>query len=92
MSTVYVVGSLNMDQRIQVPALPRSGETVLGADAVFSPGGKGGNQAVAASRAGATVCFVGAVGADAHGAALLAALATDGIECGNVKSVPGKPT
>lgn len=92
MSTVYVVGSLNMDQRIQVPALPGGGETVLGQDAVFSPGGKGGNQAVAAARAGANVSFIGAVGSDEHGAALLAALAADGVECGNVKCVPGKPT
>jgi ribokinase len=92
LSTVYVVGSLNMDQRIQVPALPRAGETVTGQDAVFNPGGKGGNQAVAAARAGAAVSFVGAVGSDDHGLALLAALATDGIDCRNVRTEPGKPT
>lgn len=92
MSTVYVVGSLNMDQRIQVPVLPRAGETVLGLDAVFTPGGKGGNQAVAAARAGADVSFVGAVGPDGHGETLKAALLADGIDCRNVRTAPGKPT
>ena len=54
MSTVFVVGSLNIDQNVRVSSLPRAGETVRGSDATFSPGGKGGNQAVAAARAGAT--------------------------------------
>ena len=47
-----VVGSVNMDQFFTVVALPRPGETVLASSTTVAPGGKGGNQAVAAARAG----------------------------------------
>ncbi|MCU1520438.1 MAG: hypothetical protein JWN19_823, partial [Arthrobacter sp.] len=80
MSTVFVVGSLNIDQNIRVRSLPRPGETVRGSDATFSPGGKGGNQAIAAARAGATVKFTGAVGDDAHGRRILEVLAEADID------------
>ena len=85
MSTVFVVGSLNIDQNIRVRSLPRAGETVRGSDATFSPGGKGGNQAVAAARAGATVKFTGAVGDDAHGRRILEVLAEASIDAGHVR-------
>jgi len=85
MSTVFVVGSLNIDQNIRVSSLPQAGETVRGSDATFSPGGKGGNQAVAAARAGAMVKFTGAVGDDAHGRRIVEVLAVAGIEAGHVE-------
>ena len=85
MSTVFVVGSLNIDQNIRVHALPRAGETVWGTDAAFSPGGKGGNQAVAAARARATVKFTGAVGGDAHGRRILEVLSEAHIDVGHVR-------
>ena len=49
MPTVFVVGSLNADQLLEVSAFPEAGETVLGSDVRITAGGKGGNQAVAAS-------------------------------------------
>ncbi|MGO4191130.1 ribokinase [Arthrobacter sp. YAF17] len=85
MNTVFVVGSLNIDQNIRVRALPRAGETVPGSDATFSPGGKGGNQAVAAARAGATVKFTGAVGDDVHGRRILEVLSEARIDTGHVR-------
>ena len=63
--TVLVVGSVNADLTVRTPRIPAPGETVLGGDAVTSPGGKGANQAVAAARAGADVTLTGAVGQDA---------------------------
>ncbi len=63
--TVLVVGSVNADLTVRTPRIPAPGETVLGGDAVTSPGGKGANQAVAAARAGADVALTGAVGQDA---------------------------
>jgi ribokinase len=61
---VCVVGSVNMDLTLDVETLPRPGETVLASTSASAPGGKGGNQAVAAARAGARVQFVGSVGDD----------------------------
>lgn len=85
MNTVFVVGSLNIDQTIRVPSFPRAGETIQGSDAMFSPGGKGANQAVAAARAGASVRLVGRVGQDGHGAAILQVLAESNVGSSHVK-------
>ena len=71
---VTVLGSLNMDISVTVPRLPGPGATVLGSAAVFTPGGKGANQAVAAARLGAEVRMAGCVGDDDFGRRLLAAL------------------
>lgn len=79
MARVCVVGSANVDQFFSVVSLPRPGETVLAATVRTEPGGKGGNQAVAAARAGATVQFVGAVGIDPAGAQLRAHLGANGV-------------
>ena len=61
---VCVVGSVNADLTFTVDALPRPGQTVLASSLSSSPGGKGGNQAVAAARAGAAVQLVAALGTD----------------------------
>jgi ribokinase len=68
---IVVFGSLNADLVFSVDRLPRPGETVLTAGYDFHPGGKGGNQAVAAARAGAAVRLFGRVGPDDHGARLI---------------------
>ncbi len=60
-----------MDFVITVPRLPQVGETVLGESFVMKPGGKGANQAVAASRLSAEVFLVSRVGADDVGKRLL---------------------
>ena len=81
MGRVVVAGSVNMDVSARVQQQPRPGETVFGSDLLFTPGGKGSNQAVAASRllsggaiSGAAVAFIGKIGADAFGRELRAFL------------------
>jgi ribokinase len=64
---VLVVGSVNHDHFVLVDSLPSPGETVAARSSSDSLGGKGANQAVAASLAGAQVTFAGAVGDDASG-------------------------
>jgi ribokinase len=64
---ITVCGSVNVDLLFQVPALPGKGETVLGKSYATAPGGKGGNQAVAAARDGANVAFYGCIGSDDFG-------------------------
>lgn len=65
--SVVVVGSFNHDLTFYLKVFPRPGESLLG-ELRPGPGGKGFNQAVAATRAGARVLFIGAVGRDAAGA------------------------
>ena len=85
---MVVVGSVNMDLLFDVAALPGPGETVL-ADAVNrQPGGKGGNQAVAAARAGADVAIVAAVGDDLPGRALLDHLRGNDVDVSTVVTLP----
>lgn len=69
-----MVGSVNLDLVARVDRLPRPSETVSGATLERIPGGKGGNQAVAAARLGAAVRFVGCVGRDLAAEEALAAL------------------
>ena len=61
---VIVVGAVNVDFVVVADSLPGPGETVVGPGLERHGGGKGANAAVAASRAGADVCLVGAVGVD----------------------------
>jgi ribokinase len=79
MGRVVVVGSLNVDVVTRVERPPLPGETVMGEAAGRFAGGKGGNQAMAARRAGAEVVMVGRVGNDEAGAAYLARLRRHGI-------------
>ena len=58
---IVVFGSINLDLIFPLPVLPGSGETVLAPAARIEPGGKGANQALAASRDGAVVAMAGAV-------------------------------
>lgn len=83
---LLVLGSANMDISLVVDDLPGAGQTVLGAEAAYLPGGKGANQAVAAALAGAHVRFAGRVGADPDGEAALAALADSGVDVSLVRT------
>jgi ribokinase len=89
---VCVVGGINMDLVVQVPHIPRPGETVHGGAVSRFPGGKGANQAVAASRLGVPVGLVGQVGADAFAAELLETLVAAGVETSAVGRVSGNAT
>ena len=71
---VAVVGSLHYDILITGADRPRQGETLFGDAWAWKCGGKGGNQAIEAARHGAATAFVGAVGSDDFGTALLARL------------------
>jgi ribokinase len=62
---IIVVGSFVQDLIWETKTLPKSGQTVIGS-LRSGPGGKGSNQAIAAQRAGAKVCFIGAVGNDSY--------------------------
>jgi ribokinase len=92
MSRVIVVGSINMDVVALAPHHPAVGETVLGTELRFAPGGKGSNQAVAASRLCAPTELVGRVGRDAFGDSLLAFLAAEKVGRAGVQQLDDAAT
>lgn len=67
MGKVVVVGSINVDMVFTSDIRPKAGETVLGNSFSLIPGGKGANQAVAASKLGAESTMIGCVGLDTNG-------------------------
>ncbi|WP_312810272.1 ribokinase [Sedimentibacter sp.] len=67
MGKIVVVGSINADMVFTSDIRPKAGETVLGNTFSLIPGGKGANQAVAASKLGAESFMVGCVGNDPNG-------------------------
>lgn len=65
MSKILVIGATNIDTNYYLPLLPKPGESVhCISDKASSLGGKGLNQATAASRAGAKVSFLSCLGKD----------------------------
>ena len=95
MTTIVVVGSLNMDFVVAVDRLPAPGQTVLGRDFQMTPGGKGANQACAAARlAGPStqVRMIGRVGYDPFGDHLKASLAAAGVDVSAVHATRSQAT
>lgn len=89
---ITVVGSLNMDIVVEAKRSPKQGETILGEQVHFIPGGKGANQAVAAARLGAKTRMIGAVGKDSFGETLLTSLQKEQIEVAGVKQIEDVPS
>ena len=79
MGHVTVVGSFMYDLVATVPRRPRAGETLVGDSFGMFLGGKGANQAIAASRAGATVTMIGRLGNDLFGKQFLEKFSQEGI-------------
>lgn len=88
---LVVVGSINVDLTALVERLPRAGETVGGGRLRRDVGGKGANQAVAASRLGARVRMVGAVGSDADGAWAVETIRAAGVDVAGIR-ITDSPT
>ncbi len=79
---IVFCGYANLDVVARVPALPRPDERVHAAEVVHLPGGMAANAAVAAARAGASVCFAGVLGDDPVSRRFLDELEGEGIDTG----------
>jgi ribokinase len=90
--SVVVFGSINMDLVVRTPRFPDPGETMTGRNFFTAPGGKGANQAVAASRLGLQTRMVGRVGADVFGPALIQSLQASGVNTEGVLIDPQQPS
>ena len=82
---ITVFGSINMDLVVYTAKEPQKGETVIGSSFETFQGGKGANQAVAISRLGVPVSFVGKVGNDVFGNELLDALEKEAVDVSRVQ-------
>ena len=83
MKDVIVLGGLNMDLIVETPRLAGAGETTEGTRFYTTPGGKGGNQAVAAARIAespGSVKMVGRIGDDGFGEQMGQFLKNEGID------------
>ena len=89
---IIVFGSINMDLNIGVGKFPEPGETVLSLDYKTTPGGKGGNQALAAARTGEKTALVGRVGDDGMGIRILNNLRRNEVMTSGVSTSEVLPT
>lgn len=87
-----VIGSINMDMTVCAERIPKKGETLLGDNLSYAPGGKGANQAVAMARLGAEVWMFGCVGADGNGEVLLKNLKEQGVHTEHIQIMENEPT
>jgi ribokinase len=78
-SGVVILGIYVADLAFRAARQPVMGETLLGTSFVMGPGGKGSNQTVAATRAGADVTFITKLGKDDFGDRALAMYAAEGV-------------
>jgi len=92
MMKIVVIGSSNTDMVVQSDHLPAPGETILGGTFFMNPGGKGANQAVAASRLGGNVTFVAKTGDDVFGKQTVQNLQKEGIHTNFVTIDPALPS
>ena len=79
-SPIAVFGSINMDLVIYSQTKPMEGETIFGNSFETFQGGKGANQAVAISKLGGDVTFIGKVGNDIFGQQLKENLINVGVK------------
>jgi len=86
---IVVVGSVNLDLVATVDRLPQPGATVPARAFTSVHGGKGANQAVAASRLGGDVAIVAAVGSDGESGKLLQRLAYEGVNVASAQTLEG---
>jgi len=77
--TVAILGVFVADAAYRATRQPNMGETILGESFALGPGGKGSNQAVAASRCDADVTFISRLGQDAFAKMALDMYKSEGI-------------
>ncbi|MCM5559406.1 ribokinase [Pleomorphomonas sp. JP5] len=90
--SVIVIGSVNVDIVTYADRAPRPGESLTGHRYSMVLGGKGANQSVAVARLGASVRFLGRVGADSFGGFIRSRLTDLGVDPGNLAVDASLPT
>ena len=92
---IIVLGSINTDISIKGKRLPKPGETIYAEKISYTGGGKGANQAIAASRLinnDSKVDMIGSIGDDIFSKKNLEKLRTEGINTEGIRSIPNTST
>ena len=89
---ISILGIFVADLTFRTDRMPRQGETVIGNSFKLGPGGKGSNQAVAASRAGAEIMFITKIGKDTFGDIAMKLYADEGINSEFIWEIPNIAT
>jgi sulfofructose kinase len=92
MSGVVCVGLATLDTILAVPRHPAEDDRVVATELVIAGGGPAATAAVTLARLGVETAFVGAVGDDDAGAAVVEGLAREGIDVESVAVVAGGRT
>ena len=92
MSSICVFGVFVADLCFFADKIPTKGETVLGKNHIVGPGGKGSNQAIAASRLGGNVNFITKIGDDQNAKMALKLYEEAGINTDSIIQDPNQST
>ncbi|MBM31781.1 MAG: ribokinase [Chloroflexi bacterium] len=90
-NNIIVFGSINTDISIKGQRLPKPGETLYAETISYSGGGKGANQAIAASRLNnhdSRIEMIGSIGDDIFSKNNLEKLKTEGISVQGIRTIP----
>ena len=82
---IICLGSVNMDLVMNVKTFPKPGETIITDNFNTYPGGKGGNQAVAAAKSDAKVKMMTRLSDDDFSKSLMEALKANGVSTEMIK-------
>ena len=86
------VGVATLDAIALVPSFPGPDERLVADEVSYAGGGPAATSAVAAARLGVRTAFVGTVGDDANGRAVLAGLEAEGVDVTGVTVAAGEST
>jgi sulfofructose kinase len=86
------VGVATLDAIALVPSFPGADERLVADEVSYAGGGPAATSAVAAARLGVRTAFVGTVGDDANGRAVLAGLEAEGVDVTGVTVAAGEST
>jgi len=86
---IICLGSVNMDLVMNVKTFPKPGETIITDNFNTYPGGKGGNQAVAAAKSGARVKMMTRLSDDNFSKSLMDSLRSNGVSTEMIKIEKG---
>ena len=89
---LLVIGNLNMDLILGQSDLHQTARKKIGDSFLLTPGGNGGNQAVASSRFGSSVALAGMIGTDAFGQQLKESMLSRNIDCSLIMTDLGENT